>query len=80
VPSVYHHEARRVARPAVVAAVRGGYVPLLVDVDRIPDVAAQYRVSSIPSVMVLDEDGRVLKRTSYLGAKAMARFLSGELE
>lgn len=66
--------------PAVVAAVRGGYVPLLVDVDRLPDVATQYGVSGIPSVMVLDEDGRVLRRASYLGANAMARFLAGEVE
>lgn len=66
--------------PAVVAAVQGGYVPLLVDVDRLPDVAARYGVSGIPSVMVLDENGEVAKRVSYLGAAAMARFLAGELD
>lgn len=66
--------------PAVVAAVRDAYVPLLVDVDRLPDIAAQYGVSGIPSVMVLDEDGQVIKRASYLGAPAMVRFLKGDLD
>lgn len=66
--------------PAVVAAVQEGYVPLLIDVDARPDVAARYDVSGIPSVMVLDEDGRVLRRTSsFLGAGAMAKFLREDL-
>ncbi len=66
--------------PAVVAAVREGYVPLLVDVDALPDVAARYGVNGIPSVMVLDEDGQVLERASFLGAGAMARFLHDALD
>lgn len=66
--------------PAVVDAVREGYVPLLIDIDRLPDVAARYDVSGIPSVMVLDADGQVLRRASYLGASAMVRFLDGDLD
>lgn len=59
----------------VAAAVRAGYVPLLVDVDAQPDVAARYGISGIPSVLVLDDAGRVLRRASFLGASGMRRFL-----
>jgi hypothetical protein len=51
----------------VAAAVRDGYVPLLVDVDAQPDVAARYGISAIPSVLV--------RRASFLGASGMRRFL-----
>ena len=62
--------------PRVVAAVRDGYVPLLVDIDRQPALADRYRVSGIPTVKVLDENGAVLREASFLGASGMARFLT----
>jgi uncharacterized protein YyaL (SSP411 family) len=63
--------------PGVAAAVRDGYVPLLVDIDQRPDVAARYGVSGIPSVMVLDEEGEVVRTAAFLGADGMRRFLEG---
>lgn len=60
----------------VSAAVRDGYVPLLVDVDAHPQLAARYEVSGIPSVMVLDEHGRVLRTATFLGAGGMRQFLT----
>ena len=59
----------------VAAAVRDGYVPLLVDVDAQPEVAARYGIHGIPSVLVLDETGVVVRRTSFLCASGMRRFL-----
>lgn len=59
----------------VAAAVNAGYVPLLVDVDTQPEVVARYGVNGIPSVLVLDETGEVVRRASFLGASGMRRFL-----
>lgn len=64
--------------PAVAAAVTDGYVPLRVDVDRRPDLAARYDVAGIPSVKLLDADGRVVAAASFLDARGMARFLAGD--
>lgn len=62
--------------PRVVAAVRDGYVPLLVDIDAQPALADRYQVSGIPTVKVLDDSGAVLREASFLGASGMARFLT----
>jgi thiol:disulfide interchange protein DsbD len=59
----------------VANAVNAAYVPLLVDVDAQPEVAARYGVNGIPSVLVLDEDGAELRRATFLGASGMRRFL-----
>lgn len=64
--------------PRVAAAVRNGYVPLLVDIDAQPALADRYQVAGIPTVKVLDETGRVLREASFLGASGMARFLTEE--
>lgn len=65
--------------PEVAAAVSNGYVPLLIDVDKRPDLAARYEVVGIPNVMVLDAQGRIVAQASFLNADAMARFLAGDL-
>lgn len=65
-------------RREVAAAVRDGYVPLLIDVDRQPGVASRYEVVGIPTVLVLDADGEILRRTSYRSAAGMKRFLEDE--
>jgi thiol:disulfide interchange protein len=62
--------------PRVVAAVRDGYVPLLVDIDAQPALAERYQVSGIPTVKVLDENGVVIREATFLGASGMARFLT----
>lgn len=38
------------------------YVPVQVDVDREPSLAAQYHVSGLPHLVVLDPQGNVLKQ------------------
>jgi len=60
---------------AVAAAVSQSYVPLLIDVDRESTVAEQYRVNGIPTVLVLDARGRVIRRGSFLSASGMRQFL-----
>ena len=61
--------------PAVERALAQSYVPLLIDVDRDDTVAGRYGVGGIPTVLVLDETGRVVRRATFLSASAMVRFL-----
>ncbi|WP_291980929.1 thioredoxin family protein [Luteitalea sp.] len=63
---------------AIVAAVQEGYVPLQIDIDRHPDVAQRYEVYGIPSVIVVDGAGRVVRRASFMSAGGMERFLAGQ--
>ena len=58
--------------------VAESYVPLLVDADRDDVVAPRYGVSGIPAVLVLDADGRLIRRASYLPKSGMLRFLAGD--
>jgi thiol:disulfide interchange protein len=65
----------------VAAAVNGGYVPLLVDADRDTVLAARFRVSAIPTVLMLDAGGNLVKRNDgYLPRSGMLRFLAGTAE
>jgi thioredoxin-like negative regulator of GroEL len=50
-------------------------VPVRVDVDRQPEVAARLEVGGIPDVLVLDADGTLLRRASFLSAGGMKQFL-----
>lgn len=63
--------------PAVERAVADGYVPLFVDVDRNTAAAERYHVDGIPTILVLDGDGRIVRRTGFLDAAAMTSFLRG---
>jgi len=67
--------------PQVARAVDAGYVALLVDADRDTVLAARYQVSAIPTVLLLDGDGRVVKRNDgFLPRAGMLRFLSDAAE
>ena len=72
---VMKHEVWPDAR--VANAVTGGYVPVLVDVDdpKNAAVAERYGVRSIPSVVVVDAEGRVLRRGAFMSASEMLEFL-----
>lgn len=59
--------------------VEQSYVPLLVDADRDDVVSPRYGVSGIPTVLVLDADGRLIRRASYLPRSGMLRFLDDGL-
>jgi thioredoxin 1 len=54
------------------------YVPVQVDVDRFPDLAVEYGVSSLPLVEVLDRDGHPVRMVSGLiKARAFLDWLAG---
>ena len=59
-------------------AVIAGYIPLRVDSDSpgSEQVAGRYGVSTIPTVLVVDSKGNVLKEGAFMSRKAMLRFLA----
>lgn len=62
----------------VAAAVDDGYIPLLVDVDepRNAAVAQRYGIVGIPTILVLDAEGVVLRTGSFMTARTMVEFLN----
>jgi thiol:disulfide interchange protein len=63
--------------PDVARAIGAGYVPLMVDADQDNGLSARYQVEGIPSVLVLDADGRVVKRNDgFLPRAGMLTFLA----
>ena len=66
--------------PQVAQAVAEGYVPLLVDVDdpRNAEVAQRYGVRGIPSILVVDAQGKVLRQGSYMSKSDMLDFLKNQ--
>lgn len=59
----------------VARAVETGFVPVLIDTDRDGATSARFQIESIPTVVVLDADGRTLARGAPLTAGAMLGFL-----
>ena len=64
--------------PAIERAVTDAYVPLFVDVDRNAALSERYGVESIPTILVLDGQGQIVRRASYLPVSGMRRFLAGD--
>jgi thiol:disulfide interchange protein len=60
---------------AVGAALKDGFIPVAIDVDRDPRVSARYDVRAIPTLLVLDSDGAVVDRATYLGKGGLLRWL-----
>jgi thiol-disulfide isomerase/thioredoxin len=50
-------------------------VPVMIDVDRDPRTAERFEVTGVPTILVLDADGRVLQQASYLPRSGMLRLL-----
>lgn len=63
--------------PAVSEAVHGGYVPVLLDIDdpKNAPVAERYGIIGVPSVLVVDPGGRVLRRGGYMTTSEVSAFL-----
>ena len=67
--------------PQVEKAISAGFVPVLVDADRDTVLADRYQVASIPTILLLDTDGRVARRNNgFLSRSGMLRFLADEAE
>ena len=63
--------------PQVTAALKG-FVAVKVDADRDPATAEKYRVSGLPTLLVLSADGKELARTSgYRSPTELAAWLAG---
>jgi thiol-disulfide isomerase/thioredoxin len=56
-------------------AVDTGTIPLEIDIDRVPAAASRYGVESIPTVLMLDGDGKVLRTSGFLPADGVVRFI-----
>ena len=58
--------------------VRFDPIPVYIDVDLAAngELSSRYGISAIPSIVVVDADGKVLKRGSFMSASSMVGFLS----
>lgn len=61
--------------PRVAAAITRGYVPVLIDTDRDGVTTERYGVRGIPTVLVLDDSGTVIRSGAPLTAPGMVSFL-----
>jgi len=70
-------EARSLARPGRGRGGAGGLCPLLLDADApgAQAIYARYDVSTIPAVLIVDSDGKVLRSRSYMNASEMIGLL-----
>jgi thiol:disulfide interchange protein len=62
--------------PGVERAVAAGYVPVMIDIDRDGRTADRYHVRGIPTVLVLNSEGEVLRQGAFFTASRMVRFLA----
>ena len=62
--------------PGVERALTRSYVAVLIDADRDGPVLDRYGVSGIPTVLVLDDKGRVVRRATSFSVSGMVRFLT----
>ncbi|MDO8834786.1 MAG: thioredoxin family protein [Vicinamibacterales bacterium] len=63
--------------PAVARAVEAGYIAVSVDTDRNGVLPARYQVDAIPTLILLDADGRVVKRNDgFLPRSGVLRFFA----
>jgi len=63
--------------PAVIQALQNNFIPILVDVDAQIAIAARYRITSLPTMIILDSDNRIIKVLSgYLPPEAMLKELN----
>ena len=62
--------------PGVARALADGYVPLLIDTDTNGVVPERYGVTGIPTILVLDDTGKVLRQGAFFTASGMVGFLS----
>jgi protein disulfide-isomerase len=56
------------------------YIPLAMDVDSpgAKDPGAKYGISTIPAILVVDGDGKVLRQGSFMSADELATFLASQ--
>ncbi len=63
--------------PKVTATVTAGFVPVKVDIDKDNSLSDFYNVPAIPAVLVLDADGKLVRRhDGFLPLGGMLQFLA----
>ena len=63
---------------AVDAKLRSGYVPVKVDIDANRDTALAYEIDAVPTMVVLDTEGKADRRTTgFLDAEGFLSWLEG---
>jgi len=60
--------------------VSQGYIPVAanVDADGIRSVATRYEVNSIPRIIIVDSEGRVLKTRAFMARDELVEFLKNK--
>ncbi|MFN7913933.1 MAG: thioredoxin family protein [Vicinamibacterales bacterium] len=61
--------------PEVAREVSARFVPLMVDVDHDPATASHYGIEAIPTILLVNDQGRVLRQAGFLPASGMMRFI-----
>lgn len=68
-------EETTLADPEVVDAINGGFIPILVDADKRPDVDNRYSKGGWPTTAFLDAQGQVLESHNFLTIEQMQMVL-----
>ena len=64
--------------PEVGRAIEQGYIPVLIDVDDAAQagVVQRYAVEAIPTILIVDGRGGILRRATFLSRDGLLRFLA----
>lgn len=68
-------EETTLADPGVIAAINGGFLPILVDADKRPDVDSRYHRGGWPTTAFLGADGEVVESHNFLTTEQMMAVL-----
>ncbi|MGC9517496.1 MAG: thioredoxin family protein [Methanomicrobiales archaeon] len=62
--------------PQVIEKLNENYVLLKADIDSNPDLASQYQIYSVPTILIMDSNGQVIKRQEgYLPPDQFLNFI-----
>jgi len=75
---VMKHEVWPDAR--VAQAISAGYIPVLLDADSAEarQPGERYGVQVIPTILILDGQGKVVRQAHYMGVNELLKFLTGQ--
>lgn len=64
-------------RPEVKEAIADRVVPVVLDIDleENQDLAWRYRVQGVPTLVLIDANGKVLNRAGFMSAEGLVKFL-----
>ena len=68
-------EETTLSDPAVIEAINAGYIPILVDADKRPDVDSRYNKGGWPTTAFLNADGDILESHNFLTTEQMVMAL-----